>query len=86
MWWSVLLCGSILAMAIMGGYLLASVGRGDEGDLRIRFRVSTFGGAAIVFVFVTPIFSAVADTLGTLAGLLVGILAALVSMATGYWG
>ena len=84
--WSVLVFGSILAMAIIGGYLLASVGRGDIGGLQVRLRIAILAALAMVFIFVTPIFSAVADTLGTLAGLLIGILAALVSMATGYWG
>ena len=77
--WSVVVTGAILALSVLAGYLIVSVGKDDAYAFRIRRAGAVIGGIVSVAIFGTPLFVIVADTLGTLAGLLLGLLSFLFS-------
>jgi hypothetical protein len=77
--WSVVVTGAILALSLLVAYLLASFGKDDAYAIRIRRTGAVIGGIASVAIFGTPLFAIVSDTLGTLAGLLLGLLSFLFS-------
>ncbi len=81
--WSVAVTGSIITLAFVAAYLLVAVGRDESFGLRIRYPAMPVASAAVLFVFVTPLFELLADTLGTLAGLLTGLLLYVISRLTG---
>jgi hypothetical protein len=81
--WSVVVTGAVLALSIQAGYLFVSLGRDDAYALRIRHSGAVIGGVVSVAIFASPLFGVVTDTLGTLAGLLLGLLSFLVSRFLG---
>ncbi len=80
---SVMVTGAVLAMLILAGYLFASIGRDDAYALRIRCLGAMIAGALSVLIFISPLFEILADTLGTFAGLLLGLLVYVLSRFVG---
>lgn len=71
--WSVLATGALLTGLIVAAYVWISLGRDDAFALRVRTRGALIGGAGCLILYGTPLFRVVADTLGTFAGLLLGL-------------
>ena len=71
--WSVVAIGSLLSLLFQGTYLAVCIGRADETGLRVRKLPALIASPCVLFVFVTPLFGFLADTLGTFAGLLIGL-------------
>jgi hypothetical protein len=77
--WCVSVVGAFVALLTLAAFVWVSLGRDDAYRLRIRTGRAAISGIPCLFVFVSPLFGFLADTLGTFAGLLLGLLAFLIS-------